>query len=187
MNRNEFISELRKRLRRLPQDEIESAVSYYEEYFNDAGSQNDSQTIAALGSPSAVASKIIGEYVVNDAEKAKPKRNNVLLITILALCASPIALPIVISIIALVFSIIMVFISIGFSGVAVALAGLFAIVIGFWSFSQGIATGLFYLGVGILTFVIGVVITGLSIKLGQVVFRALQKWIGKLLIKRGAK
>ncbi|MCL2707304.1 MAG: hypothetical protein FWE97_03990, partial [Dehalococcoidia bacterium] len=33
MNRNEFINELRFRLRRLPYAEIESAVNYYEEYF----------------------------------------------------------------------------------------------------------------------------------------------------------
>jgi len=41
MNRNEFINELRIRLKRLPSAEIESAVSYYEEYFNDAGTQNE--------------------------------------------------------------------------------------------------------------------------------------------------
>ena len=35
MNKNEFINELRHRLRYLPPDEIENAVSYYEEYFNE--------------------------------------------------------------------------------------------------------------------------------------------------------
>jgi uncharacterized membrane protein len=63
------MEELRKRLKRLPPDEIESAINYYQEYFDDAGAQNESQTVATLGKPSVVASKIIGEYAINDAAK----------------------------------------------------------------------------------------------------------------------
>jgi len=187
VNKNEFICELRRRLKRLPQDEIENAVGYYEEYFNDAGAQNERQTIVSLGSPSAVASKIIGEYAISDASKEKPKRNNILLITILAVCASPIAMPIVISVVALVFAIMVVFAAVVLSGVAVTLTGIVSIVVGFWTFSYGFANGIFYLGIGMLTFAVGAAITGLSIKLGQIVFRGLQKWMGKLLVKRGAK
>jgi len=40
MNRHEFIAQLKKKLRKLPFDEINEAVDYYEGYFDDAGEEN---------------------------------------------------------------------------------------------------------------------------------------------------
>ena len=37
MNRDEFLRELSRELRRLPRDEYEKAMDYYVEFFNDAG------------------------------------------------------------------------------------------------------------------------------------------------------
>jgi len=187
MNKNEFILELRNRLKRLPDDEIENAVSYYDEYFNDAGTQNEQQTIKSLGSPSAVASKIIGEYALSNTKKEHHGKNNLLLITILAVCASPIALPIALSIIALIISIGIVFLSIGFSAIAIVLAGVVCAIAGLWAFSHNFATGIFYLGIGLFSIAFGIAMTVMSIKLTQLVFRSLQKWLGKLLIRSGAK
>ena len=41
MNRVEFIDELKKKLRKLPYDEIKEAIDYYEAYFDDAGPENE--------------------------------------------------------------------------------------------------------------------------------------------------
>ena len=45
MNRSEFIRILRKELARLPQDEIDAAVEYYEEYFDEAGPDKEAEII----------------------------------------------------------------------------------------------------------------------------------------------
>jgi len=190
MNRAEFMSELKYKLRRLPFEEVQNAVNYYEEYFDDAGAENEEQTIAALDSPSAVASKIIGEYAITSAELNEPvktKKSNILLITILAIFASPIALPLAISILMIPLSIGIVFFSFFITGAAMLVAGIFTVFIGFWSFTYSFSTGLYYLGSGILVFAIGAAITLGITQLSKTTFLALQKWMGKLLVRRSKK
>lgn len=187
MNRHEFIEELRMRLRRLPQEEIENAVEYYEEYFDDAGAPNESQTITALGSPAAVASKIIGEFAVNDAVKPAPKRMNSLLVVLLAICASPIALPLAAAIVALVIALGSVFFSLMLAGAALTVAGAACAIAGLWTFKFGTATGMFYLGAGIALLAAGLASSLSLTKLGNRVFRGIQRWIGNLLIKNGRR
>jgi len=186
MNRIEFMNELKHKLRRLPFEEAQNAINYYEEYFDEAGPENEAQTIAQLGSPSDVASKIIGEYAITAAEPAptEKKKSNVLLITLLAVFASPIAFPIAISILAILFSVGVVFFSLFITGVALLPAGIVTVFLGFWSFSHGFSTGLFYLGSGVLIFAIGAAIALGTVQLGKITFLALQKWMGKLLIRR---
>lgn len=62
MKREEFISELRLRLGRLPKDELEDALDYYNELFLDGGEENEEKTAASLGSVDQVARQI---YVDN--------------------------------------------------------------------------------------------------------------------------
>lgn len=58
MNRSEFMAELRKLLVSIPEDDREEALQYYEDYFEDAGSENEEHVIKELGSPEKVASII---------------------------------------------------------------------------------------------------------------------------------
>lgn len=59
MNRREFIEQLRGLLTPLPYGEQEDALQFYEEYFDDAGPENEQRVIEELESPEAVARKII--------------------------------------------------------------------------------------------------------------------------------
>lgn len=63
MTRNEYLGALRQGLRSLPQQEQEEALRYYEEYFDDAGPENEAQVIAELGSPEELARDIIQNSV----------------------------------------------------------------------------------------------------------------------------
>ena len=45
-------------LRDLPEQEIEDAISYYEDYFEDAGEDKEEQVIRELGSPEKIAKMI---------------------------------------------------------------------------------------------------------------------------------
>ena len=64
MNRWEYMSELAKLLSGIPQEERNEALQYYENYFIDAGVENEVATIEELGSPLNVA-KMIRENLEN--------------------------------------------------------------------------------------------------------------------------
>lgn len=61
MNRMQFMQRLSKLLEDLPDEERFDALKYYNNYFDDAGEENEAQIIAELGSPEAVAAVIKGE------------------------------------------------------------------------------------------------------------------------------
>ncbi|GFI40911.1 DUF1700 domain-containing protein [Thomasclavelia cocleata] len=58
MNRKEFIDKLDYLLQDIEDIEREEALQYYEDYFDEAGSENESQVIKDLGSPERVAAII---------------------------------------------------------------------------------------------------------------------------------
>lgn len=61
MTANEFLGQLEKCLSGLQAEERESAMAYYREYFMDAGTENEEDAAAHLGSPQSVAERIISE------------------------------------------------------------------------------------------------------------------------------
>ena len=62
MNRIEFMNQLRALLTDLPVNEREEALTYYENYFEDAGADNEARIIREFGSPGRLAA-IIREEV----------------------------------------------------------------------------------------------------------------------------
>lgn len=58
MNRAEFMARLRDLLSDITEAEREEAVNYYEDYFDDAGVENEESVIESLGSPEKVAATI---------------------------------------------------------------------------------------------------------------------------------
>lgn len=60
MTKNDYLSDLRRKLARLPQSERDDAMSFYAEYFEDAG--DDAAAIETLGSPIRLAAQINAEY-----------------------------------------------------------------------------------------------------------------------------
>ncbi len=66
MSRAEFMEKLRALLADVEEGEREEALNYYEDYFDDAGVENEQQVIEALGSPEKVAMTI--KDGLNDSE-----------------------------------------------------------------------------------------------------------------------
>lgn len=58
MNRIEFMTELAALLQDVPVEERRDAMKFYNDYFDDAGEENEQQVIAELGSPAKVAATI---------------------------------------------------------------------------------------------------------------------------------
>lgn len=110
MNRNDYMGALRRALSSLPDEERASALRYYEEFFDDAGPENEQKAIDDLGSPESVAAQILADYreltvapggasgtAGADAAAPAPKRGwrgiNPWLLALLVLLAIPIGVP----------------------------------------------------------------------------------------------
>ena len=58
MNRVEFMETLSRLLQDIPEEDRIDALKYYNDYFDDAGSENEQNVIEELESPEKVAMKI---------------------------------------------------------------------------------------------------------------------------------
>lgn len=178
MNRDEFLRELSRELRRLPRDEYEKAMDYYVEFFNDAGPENEKTVIADLGTPREVAVQIIMDAAVermHEPPKSARRGIGTIWMVILGVCAAPIALPFAFAILAFVGALLL---SAGMVvlGLLMAEAGLFAAgvvgaVCGIVLLFSKPASALVGLGFGL-------VFIGLSI-LGAFVVCKVFKWLMK--------
>ena len=107
MNRNEYMAALRRALSVLPEEERASALRYYEEYFDDAGPENEQRVIADLGAPEKVAEQILADYreltavphqgAGGTAAKPNHRRRGVppWLLVVLVLLAIPVGVPLI--------------------------------------------------------------------------------------------
>lgn len=77
MNRTEFMNRLERLLWDIPESERREALQYYNDYFDDAGPENEARVIRELGSPAQVAKTIRegmsenGEYTKHGYEDAR--------------------------------------------------------------------------------------------------------------------
>lgn len=128
MNREEYLNQLKKYLRRLPSDDYENAMEYFTEYFDEAGPEGEAQAIKDLGSPKEAAAEMLSALLNEkisllpdtfDAQKQQGRNrryragdpiprsekkssfSSVILIAFLTICAAPIAAPLAIVAIAL--------------------------------------------------------------------------------------
>ncbi|MCL2818987.1 MAG: DUF1700 domain-containing protein [Actinomycetia bacterium] len=197
MNKTQFLSELRGKLVNLPESEVNSAVGYYEEYLLDAGPENEEQIIEELGSPNAVASKIIGEFALSDAPvgaatsgKTIESSAKTLWVVILAVLASPIALPLAIAVVVIVFalliSVLAVLFAFAVTGVALVVAGIAALFVAVWALFFEFGTALWMAGSGLVAIGVGILIAQATVLLTQSFFTGMQKMLGALLIRKAA-
>lgn len=70
MTRTAFLAALEQLLAPLPESERKDALSYYEDYLDAAGPENEARAIAELGSPEEVARKILDEQTPADSSAA---------------------------------------------------------------------------------------------------------------------
>ena len=59
MTKKEYMKKLAYQLRRLPKEDFDKAMDYFEEYFEDAGIENEQKAIEDLGAPEEAASALI--------------------------------------------------------------------------------------------------------------------------------
>ncbi|MEG0614665.1 MAG: DUF1700 domain-containing protein [Oscillospiraceae bacterium] len=179
MNKVEYLAELKAQLSSLPPDERDAAIKYYEEFFEDAGKENEENVIKDLGSAKELASTIISEqnfagksssdYVpakiitVTKAEEKSPSVFKIVSLVLLIIFASPFLLALLAIIFALGISVLAVIFSVIVSFVAVALSlgisGIFCIVTGIMGIFMNPSIGFLAIGAGFVLFGIGLLLT----------------------------
>lgn len=171
MTRNEYMEILTHKLRRLPKDDYYKAVEYFEEYFEEAGPDQEQQAIEDLGSPEEAAKALIVDLAaanVKEPPKTIKKGLSAVWISILAIFAAPIAVPLALCMIIVVGALLLtlgaIILSIIAAAVGIAAAGILSVAGGatllFQSFADGVCNiglGLFCTGIGIL-FIYGAIL-----------------------------
>ena len=195
MNKTEFLAQLKRKLKNLPADEIAAALAYYDEYISDAGPGNEAAAIEALGTPAEVAASIISDYAIKDVSDTSKKKStgrslSVIWIVLLAIFASPIALPLAIIAVAciliLLVSVFAVFLSLAAVAVSLVVIGLTSLVSGVVVAFQSVASGCFFAGIGLMLITVGVALGIATSWLTKITVRGIALAGAKLLKKRGA-
>lgn len=171
MTKTEYMKKLAHNLRRLPKEDYDRAVEYFEEYFAEAGPENEQQAISDLGSPDEAAKALIVDLAAqNIKEKPKTMKRGLstLWIAVLAVCSAPVTLPVAIWILAVIGAVLLcvgiALFCVVITAIAVAASGILSlfggIILLFRSLGDGlcnIGLGLFSTGAGIL-FVYGAIL-----------------------------
>ena len=190
-NRGEFIAQLKEKLRNLTHDEVASAIAYYEEYFDDAGSENEQRVIMELDTPAEVASKIISEVTIKNLDGSKGTTIaglNAIWVVTLGIFASPIALPLAIALVALVFSCVIVVLSF-LLALAITAAALMAGAVVLLATSavlifSDFPTGLFFIGIAFIMGAGGMLLFTAIGFLSKIAINGIARGMAKVL-KRG--
>lgn len=191
MTKTEYMNQLSKKLKKLPKDSYAEAMEYFEEYFTEAG--NDEEAIANLGSPKEAADQIITNLAIEniDLETKQPQKGlSAIWIGILAIFAAPIGLPIAVALVVVilavlitVFAVVLSFVIAAVSLLAAAVISVVGSIVLFFSHPvSGIAT----LGIALIALGLGIVVVCGCIVFCRWFFHKMTVLFGNLA-KRGKK
>lgn len=172
------MKELERKLKKLSQHDLENAMSYYVEYFEDAAISDDVDVTIELGTPSKIASEILADYAVSQPQNEKSFFKSIGFIT-LAILAAPIGLPLALACIILLFVPVIIIAALAFAFSVTTIAfigsGVYSIGVSFLVLTQSVQSTILMSGVGCL-------MIGLGLLMGLVVL-FLTKKSTQLLVK----
>ena len=189
MTREEYLAQLRALLTgRTPPDELERILAYYTEYFDEAGPQGEGRVIRELGTPAELVGRVLGAQRSRTVpaerdcppEGAARERHGLgtLWKVLLAICAAPIAIPLILVVVAMVLGLVVLILAlvagVAVGGVVAIGAGVFTACAGFSVlFSAGLPTMMFFCGVGLLSSGVGLLLIAGSFLLAGLCFRGM--------------
>ena len=193
MTKTEYIAKLTKYLRKLPQKDYEEALEYFMEYFEEAGPENEAQVITELGTPKEAAheviSRLLDEKIINDKNSLRNK-TTILWIAILAILASPVALPILLFFLAILMTLLMSIFAVMVTALALTfvllISGVHTFFTSFSLLSVSLASTLFGVGVGLLMFGGALLLLLILFEICKLIVKLMTLSI-KWLIKKGRK
>lgn len=181
MNRQEYIRRLQIELISLPKEEMANILVYYNEYFDEAGLENEQEVIKELGHPVKVANQIKADYAVRqlDSETRQGKRKRISAVwwVVLGVLASPVAFPLALVCGILAFTLFVTVWAVAFallvSAGALVAAGVMLIVVGISVIAVDFASAILVIGAGL-------VITGVMLLIGTLIFMGTKVIVNEL-------
>lgn len=183
MTKQEFLQRLEQLLADLPYEERDSAMTYYREYLEEAGPENEQAVLAELGSPEQLAAQIraaAGAPMARRSWNPPPRPGShrverILAAVLIALVASPLVL----GILGTVFGL-------AIAGAAMVAAGLVCVVLSLFQLAPAGMDALLLTGMSLAVLGLGVLWTGglwvlLRIAFGWLRrgFARLERWINE--------
>lgn len=192
MNRSEFFIKLEQGLAKVSKEERDAALDYYNEYFDDAGPENEQKVLEEIGSPMQIAARIKADSAVRRLdEESRPsvkKGISAIWLVILAILAAPIALPIAITAAALGIGLLAVLIGIVIALIACVVAffigGIAVLVSGIAIMATSIPTAIFAIGLGLLALGGSILIGILVLLAARGIFGSVAKGMNRQLRKK---
>ena len=195
MNRQEFLRQLESLLMHIPANERADAMAYYNDYFDEAGAENEQRVIQELGSPQKVAQSILSdipntEYEdgyqnrqYQDVEKKKFKTWQIVLLIVLAVIGSPIwiglaagLLGVLIGVLGCLFGLLVGLAGAAFGlvigGIGVVITGILGIIVSPLEAVTSMGVGLLLTAIGLLLVVLFILVAFVCLpKLGKAIVR----------------
>lgn len=192
MESEQYLKALQWELRRLPKEEFEEAMGYYREYFEEAADAEEGyDPVKEFGEPRILAQRIIQESMgklLDNTPKTAKKSMSAVWVVVLAIFASPIALPVGICMIAVMLMFVFVVISVigafFLVGAVLLLSGAVGIIFSIRILFASPATGIACLGVCILLIGLGGIISTLFYYLGKLTIIGIARLFGRKVKKR---
>lgn len=192
MNKDEFLNALLTALKGLPQEEINEAICYYEEYLSDAEEGNLEEALSALDKPAAIAAQIRAEFALKELRKqpANAKKGiSAAWLVLLAILATPIALPLALAAICVFFALFITVAAFLFSfaitAVALVVAGIAVGAVSATILFVNVGTGIMGLGASFICIGVGILFAILTVLFARWGFRGLAFLLNRIGKKKG--
>lgn len=184
MTREEYMAKLQKYLRKLPKQDYEDAIEYFNEYFSDTDEEGQQKLMEELGTPKEAASDLMHNLLDRKLQEQdtgteeKKSKKGITLLAVLAIVSTPVTVPLFITMLVVLLSVAICIVSVIVSDFIAAfsllLVGGKLLLRGIVSFPYSLSgaltitgCGLFGIGCAILLYILGIYLC---------------KWTGRLLV-----
>lgn len=191
MTKQAYLDQLRKYLKKLPAEDYADAMEYFTEYFEEADEEQAQQLMRELGTPKEAARDLIQNLLDKKITEqtttpAPKKRSHIFWIAVLAICAAPIGIPLLLALLLILLALLVcaaaIVLAVGCCAVAffivggkLFLRGLLAIPYSLSGACMVAGSGLLTIGLSILAVVLGIYLC----KWCSMLFVKLARWISQ--------
>ncbi len=183
MNKSEFLSILKNRLKAFKEAEVKEIIAFYDELIEEKKESgiNEMDAINGFGTIDNIVSKVTTDLIItrSNDEKSNPMKNFWI---ILGICASPVLIPLGIALAAVAFSLVVVvfslFISFAASGIGI-IVGLIPMIISMIISNTELSIILLAIGICFIVVAIFGYLSLLTIHLGKKAFQKINKYFSK--------
>lgn len=189
MTREEYMTKLQKYLRKLPKQDYEDAMEYFNEYFSDTDEEGQQRLMEELGTPKEAAADLMYNLLdrkiqeQDESGEEKKSKKGITLLAVLAIMSTPVTVPLFIAMLAVLLAAAICVVCVIFSdfiaAFSILLVGGKLLLRGLVSFPYSLSGALMITGCGLLGIGCAILLYLLGIYLC--------KWTGMLLVMLARK